>query len=37
MWSGKVSRSSIITPRFLAVYEGVMVDEPNWKVKIVMK
>ncbi len=30
MWS----LSSIKTPRFLAVFEGVMVDEPNWKVKL---
>ncbi len=34
MWSVKVSLSSITTPRFLAVFEGVMVDEPNWKVKL---
>ncbi len=34
MWSEKVSWSSIITPRFLAGFEGVMVDEPNWKVKL---
>ncbi len=32
MWSEKVSWSLIITPRFLAVFEGVMVEEPNWKV-----
>ncbi len=30
----KFSLSSITTPRFLAVFEGVMVDEPNWKVKL---
>ncbi len=34
MWSVKFSLSSITTPRFLAVFEGVMVDEPNWKVKL---
>ncbi len=34
MWSEKFSLSSITTPRFLAVFEGVMVDEPNWKVKL---
>ncbi len=34
MRSEKVSLSSITTPRFLAVFEGVMVDEPNWKVKL---
>ncbi len=33
MWSEKFSLSSITTPRFLAVFEEVMVDEPNWKVK----
>ncbi len=33
-WSEKVSWPSITTPRFLAVFEGVMVDEPNWKVKL---
>ncbi len=33
MWSEKVSWSSIITPRLLAVFEGVMVDVPNWMVK----
>ncbi len=34
MWSEKFSLSSITTPRFLAVFEAVMVDEPNWKVKL---
>ncbi len=34
MWSVKLGLSSITTPRFLAVFEGVMVDEPNWKVKL---
>ncbi len=34
MWSVKFSLSSITTPRFLAVFEGVMVDESNWKVKL---
>ncbi len=34
MWSEKFSLSSITTPRCLAVFEGVMVDEPNWKVKL---
>ncbi len=34
MWSEKFSWSSITSPRFLAVFEGVMVDEPNWKVKL---
>ncbi len=34
MWSEKFSLSSFTTPRFLAVFEGVMVDEPNWKVKL---
>ncbi len=34
MWSEKVSWSTIITPRFLAVFEGVLVDVPNWKVKM---
>ncbi len=29
MWSEKFSLSSITTPRFLAVFEEVMVDEPN--------
>ncbi len=33
MWSVKFSLSSITTPRFL-VFEGAMVDEPNWKVKL---
>ncbi len=33
MWSEKFSLSSITIPRFLAVFEGVMVDEPNWKVR----
>ncbi len=33
-WSEKVSWSSIITPIFLAVFEGVMVDVPNWMVKL---
>ncbi len=37
MWSEKVSGSLITTPRFLAVFEGVMVDVPNWKCEIVMK
>ncbi len=32
--SVKFSLSSITTPRFLAVFEGVMVDEPNCKVKL---
>ncbi len=27
-------RSSNITPRFLSVFEGVMVDVPNWMVKL---
>ncbi len=27
-------QSSITTPRILAVFEGVMVDEPNWMVKL---
>ncbi len=34
MWSEIFSLSSITTPRFLAVFEGVMVDELNWKVKL---
>ncbi len=34
MWSEKFSLSLITTPRFLAVFEGVMVDKPNWKVKL---
>ncbi len=34
MWSEKFSLSSVTTPRFLAVSEGVMVDEPNWMVKL---
>ncbi len=34
MWSEKFSLSSITTPRFLAVFEGVMVDDPNWKVNL---
>ncbi len=34
MWSVKFSLSSITTPRFLAVFEGVMVDVPNWMVKL---
>ncbi len=34
MWSVKFSLSSITSPRFLAVFEGVMFDEPNWKVKL---
>ncbi len=33
MCSVKFSLSSNTTPSFLAVSEGVMVDEPNWKVK----
>ncbi len=34
IWCEKVSWSSIISPRFLAVFEGVMVDVPNWMVKL---
>ncbi len=34
MWSEKFSLSSITTSRFLAVFEGVLVDEPNWKVQL---
>ncbi len=34
MWSVKFSLSSITTPRFLPFFERVMVDEPNWKVKL---
>ncbi len=34
MWFEKFSLSSITTTRFLAVFEGVMVDELNWKVKL---
>ncbi len=34
MWSVKLGLSSITTPRFLAGFEGVMVDVPNWKVKL---
>ncbi len=34
MGSVKFSLSSITTPRFLAVFEGVIVDEPNWKGKL---
>ncbi len=34
MWSVKFSLSSITTPRFLSVFEGFMVDETNWKVKL---
>ncbi len=34
MWSEKFSWSSITTPRFLAVFEGVMVDVHYWKVKL---
>ncbi len=37
MWSEKVSQSSIITPRFLAVFEGVMVDVPKLYDEIVIK
>ncbi len=33
IWCEKV-RWSIIYPRFLAVFEGVMVDVPNWMVKL---
>ncbi len=33
MWSVKFSLSSITSPRFLAVFEGVMFDEPNWNHK----
>ncbi len=29
MWSEKFSLSSITTPRFLAVFKGLMVDEPT--------
>jgi len=29
MWSVKLNRSSITTPRLLAVLEGVMDDEPS--------
>ncbi len=34
MWFEKVNLSSITTPRFQAVFEGVMVDVPNWIVKL---
>ncbi len=34
MWPEKFSLSSITTPRFLSVFEGVMVDESNWKMKL---
>ncbi len=34
MRSEKFSLSSITTTRFLAVFEGVMVDEPNWMWKL---
>ncbi len=34
MWSEKFSLSLITTPRFLAVFEGVMFDVPNWMVKL---
>ncbi len=36
LWDGTIKRRShqIKTPRFMAAFEGVMVDEPNWKVKL---
>ncbi len=34
MWSENVNWWSITTPGFLAVFGGVMVDVPNWMVKL---